>query len=254
MKDFIIFFKGQEGSSAIISYLKCVEHINIIGFEPFDCHHMDRPLIGPDLTKIFRLIFDKNIKNYNTNIQELYSKYTKTPINNINKTKSIGFKMRPRNLPDIIDTLRDNNIVVFVLIRKDIARHALSMCNSNHLQFQLIAKQIQKNPQHQIDIKKLSENIARCIHIQKEKTNLINNLKRHNITVHKIFYEDFCTNKQLFFKNLLAKLDITLTTQELNTLVNTDIKFQKVHDDDISKFVINYQEVLACLKKHNLNL
>ena len=41
MKDFIIYFLANTGSSAIISHLmKFRDIINILGFEPFDQHNL----------------------------------------------------------------------------------------------------------------------------------------------------------------------------------------------------------------------
>ncbi len=255
MKPFIIFFKGQEGSSAIISYLQKLKQTNILGFEPFDTHHMKAKLVGEDLKRIFKLIFDKNIKfNYNQNIKQIYKKYTDIQINNIDKKKAIGFKMRPRELNNIMDVIKKNDVTVFVLIRHDICRHAISMCSTNRLQFDLKAGKIQKNPKHKIDLSILNKNIEICKNVLKQKQYLINMLKKHNINVYPIYYEEFCKNKAKFFNNMLRKLDIKLSQEELQKFASCTIPFKKVHDERIKKFVINYDEVVAFLKKKGLSL
>lgn len=255
MKDFIIFFRGQEGSSAIISYLQKINHINIIGFEPFDCHHMKKKLIGDDLKKIFNMIFDKSItQNNNQQIKNIYKKYTNIAINDIDKTKSIGFKMRPREINNYIDVIKKNNVVIFVLIRRDISRHAISMCSTNRLQFDLITKKINKNPKQIIDLKMLATNIDICKNVLKHKKILIKSLKKQGINVCPLYYEDFCKDKFTFFKYILNKLDIIMNDQAIIKLVKSNISFQKVHDDDIKKFVINYDEVVNFLKENKLKL
>jgi len=240
-----------------IKKIQKIKQINILGFEPFDTHHMKTRLVGTDLRRIFDLIYNKSYPtaaDHNKQIKQIYQKYTTVSVPAVNKSKSVGFKMRPRDMTDIIPTLKKNGVVVFVLIRRDIARQAVSMCSTNRLQFDLKAGKIEQNPKHTINLRTLDRNIKTCKHVLKQKQYLINMLKKQGISVHPIYYEEFCKNKLNFFKTFLTKIDVTLSDSELKKLATSQIPFKKVHDNEIKKFVINYTQVVSFFKQHGLTL
>lgn len=253
MKDFMILYRGHEGSSAIISHLKKSSNIDIVGFEPFDTHHMKKHLKGPDLARVFKLMFDKSVNfGYNKQIKDIYSQYTEIPINNIDKKKSVGFKIRLRAWPVIKNIIVKNNVVCFVLIRKNILKWAISRLRSNTLQFQLINKDITANPKLYVKIEDLDEKIRLCQKLLDDKQKLINALKADGVDVHPIYYEDYCNNKYKFFENVFNKLDIKMTNQELKKFAEIEVHFKKVHSNDIKDFIENYDEVLDYIKKNKL--
>ena len=242
MKNFIIFFMANTGSSAIISHLKQLKNkIDIIGFEPFDNCHMKTPLIGEDLTKIFNLVYSKNHKI--DDINNIYKKYSNKELDNIDTTKSVGFKMRYRNLELIEQPLKNNNVVILVLIRKNVFKWALSTYDSKSTQFKLIRGEISKDPEITVDINKFKDILNKCEKSLDERYKLINTLKSKGLNVYPIYYEDYCNDKENFFKKFFNYIDINLSTQELSEFANKPNFFKKVHSDDIKQYVTNYDEL-----------
>ena len=244
MKDFIIYFLANTGSSAIISHLmKFRDIINILGFEPFDQHNMKKKkLVSDNLEEIFRNIFDKSIDDYDK-LQEIYSHHTDRKFPQIDKKKSVGFKMRFRNWDTIKHIIKENGVVVFILIRQNVFRWALSLYDKQSNQFKLIKKKIEKNPKIYVDIDKFREILYRCENNLNERYELIEKLEDDNYEVYPLFYEDYCDNKLEFFKDFFNSLEIPISNNELEKYVKIPNYFKKVHDDDIRKFVINYDEL-----------
>ena len=131
MRDFIIFFSGGEGSSAIICHLKqFINNINILGFEPFDNHTLNKKMSDTDLNNIFRLLFNKK-QDHVSAINTIYGKYTDKTLG-IDKSKSNGFKMRLQDWNKIKEHIIKNNVIVFVLIRQNVLKWAISKCAPKH--------------------------------------------------------------------------------------------------------------------------
>jgi hypothetical protein len=248
MKNFIILFDGQEGSSAIISHLNNQSSINIAGFEPFDNCHLKKPLTGNDFKLLLNNLFNHNMAAASS----IYKNYSDKNLLNIDKSKSVGFKMRFRNYDDIKSVLKRKDVVVFVLIRRNVLKWGLSKCRSNSLQFQLIKGEIEKNPKLYVNIDLLNKKIEQCTMLVKKKNTILKNLMNDGVNAHPIYYEDYCDNKVKFMRFVLNKLDIKLTNKELLEYSNKPNYFKKVHDDDISKFIINYDEVHEYIKKNDL--
>lgn len=248
MKNFIIFFNGHEGSTAIISHLKKLEQfINILWYEPFDNCHLKKSLKGDDLTNLFKAVFTNDKKS----ASNIYNKYSDSKLE-LKTNRSVGFKMRWRSFNDVSSVLRDEKVVVFILIRKNILKSAVSRCKSNSMQFKLIKKEIEQNPKTVLNLKLLKEKLLLCEQILKDKEDQVNRCKQMNVEVHKIYYEDYCNDKVKFFTDVLGKLEINLTDEQLEQFAFSTNYFKKVHDDDIRKFVVNYDEVLKFVKDNNL--
>lgn len=254
MKNFVIFFNGHEGSTAIISHLKKLENmVDIIWYEPFDNCHLKKRLGGRDLKNIFKAVFSNHTQGY-TVASKIYKSYSDKPLTKFSANKSVGFKMRCRAFNDIHPILKEKKVVVFVLIRRNIARWALSRCRPNSLQFKLVRKEIDQNPKLDVDLKLFEQKVELCQRLLKEKKDLLNTCRKLGIEAHPIYYEDYCEDKVGFFTNIFGKLGIRMDKKHIESFANRDVYFKKVHDDDISKFVTNYQEVLDFIKKRGLKL
>jgi hypothetical protein len=251
MKNFIIFFMANTGSSAIISHLKQLkEKIDIVGFEPFDNFHMKTPLIGDDLTKIFNLIYN-NINNSNINqINNIYKKYTDKELK-FDTTKSVGCKMRFRNWDMIEGPIKNGNTTVFILIRQNVFKWAISSYDSKSTQFDLLKGKISKDPQITIDLVKFKQILSRCEQSLKERYELVELLKKRNINIIPIYYEEFCDNKKQFFKKFLNAIDIKLSDELLTEFANKPNYFKKVHSDDLRKYITNYDQLKKEFKEYD---
>jgi hypothetical protein len=249
MKNFILFFNSNEGSTAIMSQLKKSELFNILWLEPFDNHHLKKELKDQDLEDILSYTYT----NDNSSLSDLYKEYSNTKLDYLYSNRSTGFKMRPRNLDHVIPILKEQKIHVFVLIRENILKSAISRCQTNLLQFELAQGKIKENPPITIDISVLQEKINLCKKINQEKYKLLENLKKLNISASPLYYEKFCSNKLEFFKDIFQKLEIKISAQDLCDFCNQELYYKKVHSDDISKFIVNYQEVLDYIQKNKLD-
>lgn len=253
MKNFIILFDGGEGSSAIVSQLKNFDPIDIIWFEPFDNHHLSKPISEQDLNEMFNIIYNNKQDDVDKKILgNIYSKYSDKIITDYDKNHVRGFKMRPKVI-DIRDTLKNNQVVVFVLIRKNKLKWAVSKLERNTLQFDLVKGNIKENPKLTVNFDILSENIDKCTTIINKKYKLINEYKNYGIDAHPIYYEDFCNDKQNFFKNMFDMLKVNIDDSEIDhVLTNKKCFFKKVHSDVLSDFITNYDQFLDYVKNNNL--
>jgi len=253
-KDFIVFFEGGEGSSAIMSHLKqFTDKLDIIWFEPFDNCHFTNKLIGDDLHTIFSNIFNKNIKNkYEDNIRKIYSNYTNRQLLDFDKNKSVGFKMRFRDWDTIKPIVSENNVVIFILVRKNIVKWAISKYGSNSLQFKLIKGEIEQNPKTNINIGRFSKILNKCREGIEYKYSLFKKLKKEGVEVYLIYYEDYCENRTIFLSSILKKLNINMELDKVKEVANKNIHFKKVHSDDIKTFVTNYDEFYKFISDNEL--
>lgn len=236
--NFVIFFKGHEGSSAIITHLNKHPKINIVGFEPFDQHVMKKPLRNEKLAVALDLTFKQDPK-----IQIMYKHYTDRDFPKLYKNAYNGFKMRPRNIKFIKPVLKNRSVKVFVLIRKDLFRLALSKYDESHNQFKLMRKK--QDFKITVDLDKF-DFYYRLVHEQlEEKQRMIKEFNKYGIETFPIYYETYCDNKKQFFANFFKKLDIDTTNKEIEELVKQNPHYKKVHDKDITKYVINHEELLS---------
>lgn len=252
--NFIIFFDTHEGSSIISSQLGQLSSIDTIEFEPFDIvqlkNNMKDKYIGQDLITSFDILLNKNLKdNYIDKFHDLHKKYYRDQEKIIfDKKKSIGFKFRERNIDDIIPVLRNNDVKCFILRRRNILRWCISMYDSdNDIYSQFKTNNVVKK-KYDLNILKTKKKIYNSF--LKNKDNLKKKLENNNINVYNIYYEDFVEDKKNFFKNFLNKINVFYTEEEFTKLKNE--KYKKVHPNDISKFVENYEEVYNLFNKQHI--
>jgi hypothetical protein len=165
MRHFIVVYNGKEGTNALVRLLDNFEQISIVrqvdtpAWEPFDrnnCGHMSLR----DLQFCLDLIFGDKPMDMEA-LNRVYQKTAKKPLATIDKSGSVGFKMRFKapesdiaiaqkkllqklgfsqggdgillRRPNesfkhmMFDVLKRNRVVVLFTIRQDIFRWALSM-------------------------------------------------------------------------------------------------------------------------------
>ena len=168
MKNFVILFQEKEGTSALVRMLDNFEEFSIVhqeegGWEPFNVHNCGEMRFDDYFQCIDNVLNDQsvNIKSIN----QIYTKTARKPLADFKANRSIGFKMRlyaplKNNVSKVlfhpqfesrwIKTIKRNNIVVFLSVRQDIFRWALSKYHGDgtgkkgHLQFKMASKQIEK--------------------------------------------------------------------------------------------------------------
>lgn len=273
MKNFIIFFDEKEGTTAIVSLLDRLNGISVVkssedlNWEPFDKHSCGAmPIIR--LFRCLGLLYRSNgpvVDRLNT----LYQQTTGTSLQIcVSKVSSMGLKMRlqPHWRPvnaflDRIYTgvfrhlmfafLRIRRITVFVAVRRDILRWALSKYHGDgtgqpgHIQFKLASNEITKNeivPIH-VDCDRLADIIQVCEDRHHHKHRIIRRMRKYGIPVHLLYYEDFLANPRVFLTDFRWNLGLSTNDADIDTALSQNSIFRKVHSDNISEFVINHEEV-----------
>lgn len=161
MRNFVVFFDGREGTTALMQLLSNFDQISVLhydiksGWEPFD-YNSCGPISKQDLKECFNILFGNkpvDVDRFN----QIYTKTAKKPVSISNPDGSIGFKMRfeppdkvavtlrrmavwykmggeilknayNRSFENMMfDVLKSNNVAVFFAIRQDVLRWALSI-------------------------------------------------------------------------------------------------------------------------------
>jgi len=282
IKNFIVLFGGKEGTSPLMRLLNNFENLTVIhqkdeeGWEPFDRHACGM-MKHKDLKKCLELIYDNSNLDLEL-LNNIYCKTAKKPILYFNKDDSCGFKMRFKPLNNqfseffnftpylkrkyedhnkkryqnaMLKIFHKYNIVVYIVIRQDLFRWALSKYHGDgtgkvgHLQFKVANGKLKKEEIPKIEIKEDSfiKTIRQCNNLINAKKKLFYLLKKNNISVYPLLYEDFLNDKIYYFKNFFNYLKKDVTEKEINIAIDKGAYFKKIHSGDISKYVINHREI-----------
>lgn len=270
-RNFIILFEEKEGSTPIVRLLDNFKSIDIVhqvsnaGWEPLDLH-----CCGPISMRNYLRCLDLIYSNQTPYMQELNKVYTTTArssLRSFRKDKSVGFKMRfqPQRTNErlrqllmhaftqrSINRFRVHDVRVFVTVRQDVFRWALSKYHGDgtgrpgHLQFKLARGKIDRSqiPKIHVDLNAFGRLLERCERTIMLKRRLIDRLNRKGVTASPMLYESFCGDKRAFFAEVLSSLGLPSAEGEIAAALEKGTKFQKVHSDDIRDFVVNADDVL----------
>ena len=263
--NFIIFFTEREGTSVLVQLLDQFNQISIVhrinnqGWEPFNPHNCGAMLLA-SLQKCLELIYGSSQLDM-MQLNHIYTKTGKTPLSPFDKSKAIGLKMRfcpPKGVQFdqfqilMLELIKQNNIVVFVAVRQDVFRLALSMYHGDgtgktgHLQFKVAQGKIKLEniPKITVDCSSLEAIISQCESRTQEKRDLLEWFQGTGVKVYPLLYEDFCENKISYFKKFFESIQVKISEQEIEDTLNKGTSFKKIHSTDISSFVINHEEVM----------
>jgi hypothetical protein len=286
MRNFIIFFTEKSGTSPLVRLLDKFEQITILhqenntGFEPFDRHNCGRMPLR-DLKKCLDMIFGCGP----TDIDQLNSVYTKTakrPLDIIDGEGAVGFKMRftaPNSDPlrmngrfgasklltrsigqlhnrsfkkMMFDILKRHDVTVLMAVRQDVLRWGLSKYHGDgtgkpgHLQFKMARGAIGRDDigKIRVDCSRLEKIISACEAVHAENRQLIDEFKQSGIRAHPILYEEFVADKRSYLNALFEILELEITEDEIARVLSQEEYLKKVHPDEISEFVENHEEVM----------
>ena len=286
MRNFVVFFDGREGTTALMQLLSNFDQLTVLhhdlksGWEPFDYHRCERMSLQ-DLEQCFEMLFNGKPVDVDR-LNQIYTKTAEKPLTLSNPNGAIGFKMRfepPRKfavtlrrvsmwywaggktLMDIynrrfnkmmFEVLKRNNVAVFFAIRQDVLRWALSIYHGDgtgkrgNLQWKLASGKISREQLGKInvDCKRLEKIISRCERSLAIRQELKREFEQAGIKVHPLLYEDFMEDKPTYFRRVFEILEIPITEEEINVVINKGAYFKKVHSDQLSDFVENHQEVM----------
>lgn len=275
--NFIIFFEGREGTTALVDILNNFKQIAIVrqvgsrGWEPFDYHNCGSMSLT-NFQQCLGMIYGDEPLDWD----KLNYIYTQTAKNSLevferSKSKSIGCKMRfsPPNKELrhqqqefrkykqefkqlMFKILKEYDITAFVAIRQDILRRSLSKYHGDgfkrngHLQFKLATGKIKREdiPKVNVDCEELEKDIIKEERKLQEKKLLLEKFRHLGIKTYPLLYEDFCADTFSYLENFCQKLGISYSSDDITNALNQGTSFEKVHSEDISEFVINHEEVL----------
>jgi len=280
MRNFIIIFSGKEGTSPLVRLLNNLEkisilhHVNNRGWEPFDRHNCGRMSLK-DLRTCLDIIYQEGEIDYHA-LNKIYTKTAAHPIDEVDYTGIIGFKMRfvsPARFISVkrwqifkriygnyhfkifkkmmINILRRHNVVVFMVVRQDIFRWGLSKYHgdgtgkSGHLQFKLASGKLSRDKIGKVfvDPEKLNRIISDREALHAAKRRLLIEFKKNGIQTYPLLYEDFLNDRKLVVKYIAKCLEMDLTEAEIDCALQKGEYYKKVHSDDISEFVENHEEI-----------
>lgn len=270
-RNFIILFEEKEGSTPIVRLLdnftsvEIVHQISNTGWEPFDLHCCG-PISLRNYLRCLDLIYGTETP-YMQELNRIYSATARLPLRPFDKSKSVGFKMRfrPQRSNALLQQLlgatfrrrsiklfRAHDIVVFVSMRQDVLRWALSKYHGDgtgragHIQFKLANRKISRSeiPKTYVDLKVFRRLLSRCEAQIEQKRLLIDRLNHGGVTAWPMLYEFFCDDKRGFFTEVLSRLELEFSGKDLTDALEKGTKVRKVHSHDIREFVVNADEVL----------
>jgi hypothetical protein len=249
-------------------------------FEWFNCGSLGRERFRRCLQLIFR---DRPLDLAQLN--HIYTQTARAPLRPFDTSGSIGFKMRispPWDIPSLsagsrlrrltsihlltkgfrrlgrnsfrrfmAQTLSDLDVVVFVMVRQDIFRWAISKYHGDgtgrpgHLQFRVAKGDLSSDrlPKIRIDPNRFDEIIDKCVRIHDVKRWWADAMTHAGLSVHPLLYEDFLGDQCSFFTSVLGKLSISIDRRELEENLVRQIRLKKVHGSDISEYVSNHREI-----------
>ena len=287
MKNFIILFTEKEGTSPLVHLLDRFHNVSILhqtenlGWEPFDRHNCG-PMTTDNLVKCLDYIYraDPIIMD---DINHVYMKTATRALESIDNKNAVGFKMRLRvirknpiqrylaSIPGVgralaalintrahnayvqkvISVLKKHDVQIFVAVRQDIFRWALSKYHGDgtgkpgHIQFRVASGAIKRDqiPNIHVDSQKFRALVNECESIIDSKISLIKSLQGEGLQVSPIYYEDFCNDKYEYFHHFFKILQMPVTDEDISKALESGATLKKVHSDDISTFVKNHEEI-----------
>jgi len=158
----------------------------------------------------------------------------------------------------MFDVLKRNDVVVFLALRQDILRWALSKYHGDgtgkpgHLQFKLAKGKIKRSSigNIHVDSTRFKTVISQCVEAHARKRRLMEEFKLAGIQSHFLIYEDFLTDKQKVLNRILDILELKTSTQEIDAALKRGAYFEKVHSDNIANFVVNHEEIMEKFGKY----
>jgi hypothetical protein len=270
-RNFVILFEEKEGSTPIVRLLDNFSAIDIVhqvpnnGWEPFDLHRCG-PISMRNYLRCLELIYSDQTP-YMQELNRIYTATAPHPLQHFDKGKSVGFKMRfrPQRTKEwlrrvlepafthySIRRFRANEVVVFVTVRQDVFRWALSKYHGDgtgragHLQFKLAKGKIDRSqiPKTHVDLNAFGRLLESCERQILLKRRLIARLNRNGVTAWPMLYESFCNDTRGFFAEVLSRLELPSTEHGITAALEKGTRFQKVHGHDVREFVVNADDVM----------
>jgi hypothetical protein len=280
-RNFVMFFEEKEGTTAIVRLMDNFPQVDVLRargeWEPFD-RHACGPMPTSSLRECLDLIFSGGPA---AEVNRIYRRTATRSLTEFRSNPSVGFKMRfkpPRDrsgrpeAPDfpqlgtgtdhesrarfartMIDVLKRHDVLVFLAVRQNLLRWALSKYHGDgtgrpgHIQFRLATGKVARHEISRIhvdpDVLERKIDVCRAIHAGKRR--LAAGLRDAGLDVVPVRYEDFLGDQLAFLGELLAHLGQRPSDAELRDAVARGPRIERVHGDDLSEFFLNASELEA---------
>lgn len=165
--------------------------------------------------------------------------------------RALAELQRIDNLVQLALLARRHRVVVFVAVRQDHFRWALSKYHGDgtgrpgHLQFKVRAGEV--DPRRldpiRVDPGRLRRILGQCARIDARKALIGRCLQRVGVEVHPLLYEEFLEDRTEHFRKFCRAIGVGASRQQIEEAVRADTGYRKVHSADISKWVANHEEI-----------
>ncbi len=284
MRNFIVFFSGKEGTSPLVRLLDRFENVDVVhqvgnhGWEPFDFHTCGAMSLA-SLEACLDHVYGTGPIAMDA-LNAIYQRTATRALHPFRREKAVGFKMRfqppspgpsrqrestasPRlaassgdhgRFPKLmVDVLQRHDVTVFLAVRQDLLRWALSHYHGDgtgkpgHLQFQLAKGEVRRDDLRpiEVDCERLGRLIQKCRVIHAAYRALRRTLEQAGLRVHALYYERFLEDRHAYFREIGEVLELGWTKAEIEMAFTAGTYLEKVHSDDLSSWIINHDEVRA---------
>jgi len=224
--------------------------VNTQDWEPFDIQNRGAMTLR-NLERCLDMVLNKESINFRQ-LNQIYTRTANKPLEEFSGNVVTGLKIFGLMM---FDVLKRNDVVVFLALRQDILRWALSKYHGDgtgkpgHLQFKLANGKIKRNAigKIHVDNTRLKIIISQCVEAHARKRRLMEEFNLAAIQTHFLIYEDFLADKQKYLNRILDILELNTSTEEIDAALKRGTYFEKVHSDDITNFVVNHEEVIEKL-------
>jgi hypothetical protein len=80
--------------------------------------------------------------------------------------------------------------------------------------------------------------------VHNERRQLMTEMIDAGINAYPLCYEDFLNVKPTYLARLFKCLELNISPEQVDEVLQSKEYFKKVHSDDLSEFVINHKEVM----------
>lgn len=253
------------------------------GWEPFEWFNCGS--LGPArFRQCLEQVFGTRPVDF-ARLNELYTSTARAPIRPFDTAGSVGFKMRiapPWDIPDLPaasplrkvkavdlacralrrlgkgsfqrlmgDTLSSLGVVVFIMVRQDIFRWAISKYHGDgtgkpgHLQFRVAAGDVSATglPKITVDLPRFGRIVEKCAELHRQKRSWADAMEAAGVSVYPLRYEDFSSRQEEFFTDLVGTLGIDAGGSGITEKLAQGTRLKRVHGSDISEYIVNHREL-----------
>ena len=263
MKNFLIAYTGREGSSAIINLLGKQTGVVVPLFEDLDKQNFQKFFEPEEIAAVLDYVYGTG-KYDPTEIRRLISsKNSSSSVRDKSHPFMVGFKWRPFEETRAATALRQHDVTVGYLYRRDFLELVCSLYITSSPDFarQFNLNTGERHPQFRMrrmtaaeretflsqlddfqlcgDQKSFLRQARRVLKSRGRLAQRLTAFQREGVTVQTLFYEDFLDSNEMFVGRLLASLDSP------RDKIASETRFTKVMRQPAADKIVNLPELLS---------